>query len=77
VHILRIIVRVRRYMTPCIMTESFKKLIGNSMADCIYKAMWGMKVYIDLLNEQGLPIPPQNPNPKILIQNEQPEKVSV
>lgn len=34
--------------------------IGNSVGDCIYKAKWGMKEYIDLLKDQNLPVPPKN-----------------
>lgn len=45
--------------------------IGHSIEDCLYKAKWGMKEHINLLKEKGLPIPPRNPNPKIIIQNEQ------
>lgn len=45
--------------------------IGYSIEDCIYKAKWGMKEHIKLLKEKGLPIPPRNPNPKIIIQNEE------
>jgi predicted RNase H-like HicB family nuclease len=44
--------------------------IGNSVEDCIYKAKWGMKEHIALLKDQGLPIPPKNDDPKIVIQNE-------
>ena len=44
--------------------------IGHSIEDCLYKAKWGMKEHVNLLEEQGLPIPPKNPNPKIIIQNE-------
>mgnify|MGYP001579835130 CR=1 FL=1 len=45
--------------------------IGHSVEDCIYKAKWGMIEHINLLKEQKLPIPPKNPNPKIIIQNEE------
>jgi predicted RNase H-like HicB family nuclease len=45
--------------------------IGHSVEDSIYKAKWGMKEHINLLKEQGLSVPPRNPNPKITIQNEQ------
>lgn len=45
--------------------------IGHSVEDCLYKAKWGMIEHINLLREKGLPIPPKNPNPKIIIQNEQ------
>ena len=44
--------------------------IGHSIEDCVYKAKWGMIEHIDLLKEQNLPIPPVNPDPKIVIQNE-------
>jgi len=45
--------------------------IGSSIEDCIYKAKWGMKEHVTLLKKHGLPIPQKNPNPKIIIQNEQ------
>jgi len=44
--------------------------IGHSVEDCLFKAKWGMKEHIDLLKEKGLPVPQQNPEPKIIIQNE-------
>jgi len=44
--------------------------IGHSIEDCLYKAKWGIKEYLDLLKEQGLPVPPRNPEAKIIIQNE-------
>jgi len=44
--------------------------VGHSVEDCIYKAKWGMKEHVDLLRENGLPIPPVNPDPKIIVQNE-------
>jgi predicted RNase H-like HicB family nuclease len=44
--------------------------IGHSVEDCLYKAKWGMLEHVNLLKEQGLPVPPKNPNPKIIIQNE-------
>lgn len=44
--------------------------IGNSVEDCLFKAKWGMKEHVALLKEQGLIVPPQNPNPRIIIQNE-------
>jgi len=45
--------------------------IGHSIEDCLYKAKWGMIEHVGLLREQGLPVPPRNPNPKIVIQNEE------
>lgn len=44
--------------------------IGQSVEDCLYKAKWGMEEYINLLKKKGLPVPPQNPNPTVVIQNE-------
>jgi predicted RNase H-like HicB family nuclease len=44
--------------------------IGHSVEDCLYKAKWGMKEHIGLLKGQGLPVPPENKNPKIIIENE-------
>jgi hypothetical protein len=38
--------------------------------DCLYKARWGIKEHVALLKEQGLTIPPENPDPKIIVQNE-------
>ena len=45
--------------------------IGHSIEDCLYNAKWGMKEHINLMKEQGLQVPARNPNPKIIIQNEQ------
>jgi predicted RNase H-like HicB family nuclease len=44
--------------------------IGHSVEDCIYKARWGMKEHVSSLNYQNLPVPAQNPDPKIIIENE-------
>ena len=40
----------------------------------MYKAKWGIEEHTALLKEKGLPIPKQNPNPKVTIQNQ--EKLS-
>ena len=45
--------------------------IGHSIEDCLYKAKWGIEEHVALLKEQGLPIPKENPNPKVTIQNEE------
>jgi len=45
--------------------------VGHSIEDCVYQARWGMMEHINLLREKGLPIPPKNPKPKIIIQNEE------
>jgi len=44
--------------------------IGHSIEDCLYKARWGMEDHIQTIREQKLPVPPRNPNPIIVIQNE-------
>jgi len=44
--------------------------IGNSIEDCIYKAKWGIKEFISVLQQEGLPIPHKSKNPTIIIQNE-------
>ena len=43
--------------------------IRNSIEDCLYKAKWGIKEHVKLLKQQGLPVPPRNPDPKITIEN--------
>ena len=45
--------------------------VGHSIEDCLYQARWGIKEHMKLLREKGVPIPPQNPKPKIIIQNEE------
>ena len=44
--------------------------IGHSVEDCLYRARWGMREHVGVLREQGLPVPPRNPDPKVVIQNE-------
>ena len=44
--------------------------IGHSVEDCLYKAKWGILEHINLLKVKGLPIPKENPNPTVVIQNE-------
>ncbi len=44
--------------------------IGHSVEDCLYKAKWGMREHVALLKKEGLPVPPETEDPKIVIQNE-------
>ncbi|MBF0525952.1 MAG: type II toxin-antitoxin system HicB family antitoxin [Deltaproteobacteria bacterium] len=44
--------------------------IGHSIEDCLFQAKWGMKEHMELLIEQGLPVPPGTSDPQILIRNE-------
>ena len=45
--------------------------VGHSVEDCLYQAKWGMEEHLQLLREQGFPIPKFNSNPKITIQNQE------
>jgi predicted RNase H-like HicB family nuclease len=45
--------------------------VGHSIEDCVYKARWGMKEHVELLREQGLPVPPRVKNVKIIVQNDE------
>lgn len=45
--------------------------IGHSIEDCLYKARWGMKEHVEVLAEQGLPVPRRAARPTVLIQNEE------
>ena len=45
--------------------------VGHSVEDCLYKAKWGMDEHLDVLRERGLPVPQSNPNPTVVVQNEQ------
>lgn len=44
--------------------------IGHSVEDCLYRAKWAMREHLELLAEQGLPVPPRNLEPIITIRNE-------
>jgi predicted RNase H-like HicB family nuclease len=45
---------------------------GTSVEDCLRKAKEGMAEHMEVLREMGLPVPPPNPEPKILIENSRP-----
>jgi len=51
--------------------------IGHSVEDCLYKAKWGILEHINLLKEKGLPVPKENQNPTVVIQNEERVKTVV
>jgi len=46
--------------------------IGHSIEDCLYKAKWGIEEHVALLKEKRLSVPRENPNPQIVIQNQEP-----
>jgi len=43
--------------------------IGHSVEDCLYQAKWGMQEHVRLLQAQGLPVPPENPALRVIIEN--------
>lgn len=43
--------------------------VGHSVEDCLYKAKWGMREHVEVLREQGLPVPTPSPDPSITIHN--------
>ena len=45
--------------------------VGHSIEDCLYQAKWGMEEHMVLLRKQRLPIPKENSNPTIVIQNQE------
>ena len=45
--------------------------VGHSIEDCVYNAKWGIREHVMMLRELGLPVPPRNLNPRIIIQNEE------
>jgi len=45
--------------------------VGHSIEDCLYQARWGMQEHVELLKEQGLPVPAKTSRPTVLIQNEE------
>jgi predicted RNase H-like HicB family nuclease len=44
--------------------------VGHSVEDCLYKARWGMEEHVQVLREQGLSVPAENANPRVIIENE-------
>ncbi len=44
--------------------------VGNSIEDCIYKAIAGMEEHLTLAREMGFDIPPPPSDPRVVIQNE-------
>jgi len=44
--------------------------IGHSVEDCLFQAKWGMKEHVEILRQEGFPVPATNPDPRIIVQNE-------
>jgi predicted RNase H-like HicB family nuclease len=47
--------------------------VGHSLEDCVYQARWGMREHVELLRQRGLPVPPENANPTVVVRNQQAE----
>lgn len=45
--------------------------VGHSIEDCLYQARWGIQEHVELLRQRGLPVPAANPDPTVVIQNQQ------
>jgi predicted RNase H-like HicB family nuclease len=43
--------------------------VGYSVEDCLLKAKFGMEEFVEVLQEEGVPIPPPNADPQVLIHN--------
>ncbi len=44
--------------------------VGHSVEDCLYQAKWAIEEHIAILRQEALPVPPANPNPTVIIQND-------
>ena len=45
---------------------------GRSIEDCLQRALSGIDEHVALLRERRLPVPPENPGARIVIQNQEP-----
>ena len=50
--------------------------VGHSVQDCLYKAKHGLAEHVRTLREQGMSVPPENPDPVVTIQNEKKRKTA-
>ena len=50
--------------------------VGHSVEDCLYKARHGIAEHVRVMREQGLPVPPENPDPTVTIRNEKKRKTA-
>ena len=46
--------------------------VGHSVEDCLYQARWGMREHVEVMLEQGLPVPPATLDPTVTVRNESP-----
>ena len=47
--------------------------VGHSVEDCLYRARHGMAEHVETLREQNLPVPPEPPRCRVVIQNPEPQ----
>ena len=50
--------------------------VGHSIEDCLYQARHGMVEFVTVMQQQGLPVPPRNSNPRVIIENQKLEKTA-
>ncbi len=50
--------------------------VGNSVEDCIYKAIHGIEEHIEEMKKLGLPIPKENKKARIIVLNRELERVA-
>jgi predicted RNase H-like HicB family nuclease len=43
--------------------------IGHSVEDCLYQAKWGMREFLQVMNDRSMPVPPRSGEPTVLIKN--------
>ena len=48
--------------------------VGHSVEDCLYRAHHGLVEHVQALREQGMAVPPTNPDPIVTIHNERTRK---
>lgn len=51
--------------------------VGHSLEDCVYQARWGMREHVELLRQRGLPVPPENIDPTVVVRNQQAEPATI
>src|SRR5258708_17175304 len=51
--------------------------VGHSLEDCVYQARWGMREHVELLWQRGLPVPPENANPTVVVRNQHAEPAAI
>jgi hypothetical protein len=43
--------------------------ISHSVEDCLYQAEWGMREFLQVMNDGSMPVPPRIGEPTVLIKN--------